>query len=92
MPSGVFWTPVQSGTAASAPFLYRTDIRTAPFTITTHNHTGSSLGVDGYIIRAVGVPDRRRMLAIHRVGLMVMLDGITGSEVGRIAVGNAWMN
>eukprot|EP00798_Chlamydomonas_sp_ICE-L_P013090 gene13090-3621_t len=80
---GVFWTAAQSGPFIATPRFYRTDSRGTP-NVTLTNHSGTGLGSDGFVIRAQGLPSKHRMLAIHRVGLMVMYHGVTGEAISSI--------
>eukprot|EP00798_Chlamydomonas_sp_ICE-L_P031820 gene31820-7025_t len=80
---GVFWTAAQSGPFIATPRFYRTDTRGTP-NVTLTNRSGTGLGSDGFVIRAQGLPSKHRMLAIHRVGLMVMYHGVTGEAISSI--------
>ncbi len=90
--AGVFWTAGQQrvnitnpDSTPGSPFFYRTDVRATP-TVTRVDHPGSTLGFRGQVLRAVGVAAQSRMLALHRVGLLVMYDGVTGAALGNQTV------
>eukprot|EP00798_Chlamydomonas_sp_ICE-L_P023102 gene23102-30300_t len=85
---GVFWTAAQSGPFIATPRFYRTDSRGTP-NVTLTNHSGTGLGSDGFVIRAQGLPSKHRMLAIHRVGLMVMYHGVTAKPSAASMQGEA---
>ncbi len=57
-----------------------------PFSVTKVNHPGSSLGSAGFAIRLLALPSAGMIVAIHRNGLMVSYDGLTGAAKKSIAV------